>query len=237
MPVYDEELTIRTYGHLLTIRPQELKCVLDLAAAKGSPILELACGAGRILMELSRRNYEVYGLDISMPMLKLAKQEIEKLGAEAIGKIHLVRGNMTQFAFARKFPLIIVPYHSFWYNLRPDGAEKCLGLISDHLEEGSKFFIDRPLPGASCEIYCREAGSPKWWYEMARKYNFRCRFIHYNHPLDPEMMNGICHDIYPGNHCNGIEKHESRFFYHELDPDLEIYKLSYYAGAVIGERA
>lgn len=115
-------------GHLTDdLKPEEKRrgeflFFIDQAQKHGGGVLELASGAGRVLMPLAEAGIEVWGLEASVPMLDLARQAIAKnLSSEAQSRIHLVHGDMRRIQRAlelkdQKFPLVIIPYCSFWWN-------------------------------------------------------------------------------------------------------------------------
>jgi len=66
------------YGdHDLTL---DIGFYLDYARNCGSPILELACGTGRVLVPLVEADCEVHGVDISENMLAVCRRKVEKKG-------------------------------------------------------------------------------------------------------------------------------------------------------------
>src|SRR3954469_20597150 len=72
----------------------------DLARQTGGPILELACGTGRLTIPLARDGHEVVGLDASRAMLRTtqAKAEAEDLG------VTVVQGDMRAFDLGAALP-------------------------------------------------------------------------------------------------------------------------------------
>lgn len=165
-----------------------MKCLLDLAAKHNGPILELACGGGRATKELAKRGYEIYGLDASEPMLKLATEEIRKLSVGE-GKVHLIRGDMTNFEIKRKFSFVFIAFISFWYNLGESDAEKCLREIVRHMKKGGEVFIDSPTnrypyPNSTNEFFKtiddRFREQMEWWNEQAKKYGLSLRCVIYD---------------------------------------------------------
>src|SRR5215210_8633506 len=58
----------------------DLPLYLDLAAAEGGRVLEVACGSGRVLVPLARAGHDVVGLDASPHMLALARGKLEAAG-------------------------------------------------------------------------------------------------------------------------------------------------------------
>ena len=47
-------------------------------------ILELACGTGNITIPLTKKNYDIAGIDISDEMLSVAREKAEKEGVELV---------------------------------------------------------------------------------------------------------------------------------------------------------
>jgi SAM-dependent methyltransferase len=55
---------------------QDVPIYLDLAAKHGSPILEVGCGAGRVIGRLAKAGHEVHGIDSHRPSLELARERL-----------------------------------------------------------------------------------------------------------------------------------------------------------------
>ena len=151
MPVYDEKRAKFLDGYLgehedpltgFSRHTDEFTFIADYAKCTGGPILELACGAGRIMRALARLGYEVYGIDASRPMLNRGMQAKQELPKEVQDRIHFIQSDMRSFKLKTVFPFIIIPFNSFWYNLNERGAVDCLQSIMSHLAYGGFFFID-----------------------------------------------------------------------------------------------
>jgi ubiquinone/menaquinone biosynthesis C-methylase UbiE len=67
------------------------------------PILELACGSGRVAIPLAEAGYEVHGLDASSAMLSIAEAKRRDLPNIAASRLFLTEGDMREFAFAIQF--------------------------------------------------------------------------------------------------------------------------------------
>jgi ubiquinone/menaquinone biosynthesis C-methylase UbiE len=50
---------------------EDVEFYVDMAKAKGGPVLELACGTGRILLPIAREGISSHGVDNSLPMLSV----------------------------------------------------------------------------------------------------------------------------------------------------------------------
>ena len=81
----------------------------DLGAG---PILDLACGSGRLLAPLLRDGHTVVGLDLSRPMLARAAWRLGRLSLSRRRRALLVRGDLRTLGFAGRFGLAICAVHS-----------------------------------------------------------------------------------------------------------------------------
>src|SRR5579862_2066086 len=88
----------------------DLPFYLDLAKASGGPVLEIACGSGRVLLPIARERIQIDGVDNSLPMLRVLKAHIAKEPAQIRRRITLHEGDMRDFSLGKKFPLIIIPF-------------------------------------------------------------------------------------------------------------------------------
>lgn len=105
------------------------------ARATGGPILEIACGTGRVSVPLARAGFDVTGLDLSPHMLAIARA---KPGAD---RVRWVRGNMRRFSLGRRFRLILVPFRSFQRLLTVEAQRECLECIRRHLRPGGTLVL------------------------------------------------------------------------------------------------
>lgn len=108
----------------------------SLAAHQGGPILEFACGTGRVAIPLAQDGLEVLGVDRSRPMLEVAESKRRLVAPEVAGRIELVEGDMRDVALARTFPLAIIAFRSFAHLLTVDDQRRCLRNVHRHLDPG-----------------------------------------------------------------------------------------------------
>jgi SAM-dependent methyltransferase len=83
------------------------------ARSAGSPVLELGCGTGRILIPTAEAGVEVVGLDASPDMLAIARNKLERLPAHVHKRVQLREGDMRDFALHSRFLLVTIPYRTF----------------------------------------------------------------------------------------------------------------------------
>ncbi len=113
-----------------------------LADDAGSPILELACGTGRVLMHLARGGHTVTGLDISRPMLAIARSRLSAEAPEVQARVTIVEQDMRHFRLQGRFRLAILAINSFMHLMTKRDQERCLRCIRRHLEPGGLLVID-----------------------------------------------------------------------------------------------
>ena len=102
-------------------------------------VLEIACGTGRIYLELLKEGVDIYGIDLSKDMLKVLKEKAKNI----IGLRPKVRkADMRNFKFDYKFSLILVPFGSFLFNLTSKEQIKTLISIKRHLIPGGRLILD-----------------------------------------------------------------------------------------------
>lgn len=105
------------------------------AEKAGSPVLELACGTGRILIPVAEKDIKITGLDLSPSMMGVAKKKISKLSPEIQKNITLIEGDMRNFSIDEKYNLIMIPYRAFLHLLTVEDQKKCLATVYRHLSK------------------------------------------------------------------------------------------------------
>jgi SAM-dependent methyltransferase len=115
---------------------------LELARLHGDPVLELACGTGRVTLPLARAGFSVTGLDAAPTMLEVARAR----AAEAALDITWVEGDMRDFDLGTRFRLILCPANAFLHLLTRADIEACLAAVRRHLAPGGRFALDIFIP-------------------------------------------------------------------------------------------
>jgi len=108
------------------------------AAQSGGPVLELACGSGRLTLPIAEQGTEIAGLDASEPMLALAREK----AAHANLQVDWHLGNMAEFDLQRRFSLIFVPNNSIAHLLTWQDFGLCLACVRQHLTADGRFMLD-----------------------------------------------------------------------------------------------
>ncbi len=114
---------------------------LELAKRFQSPILELACGTGRITLLLAQAGYEITGIELSPEMLDVAQDKLRELPEDVQSRVSLNHGDMTSFQLDKKFAMVIIPW-SFKFLLTTDDQLACLRQVRKHLADDGVFILD-----------------------------------------------------------------------------------------------
>lgn len=118
---------------------------LEYAGDYGSPILELGCGTGRVVIPLVEAGFEVYGVDISENMLEICREAVLEYGRE--GHVHLIRADMAVFDLPRKdFGVVFIALRSFMHLLTKGEQLACLEQVYQHLRPDGCLIIDVIAP-------------------------------------------------------------------------------------------
>lgn len=121
---------------------QDIPLLVEEAKKTGGPILELACGTGRVTLPLAREGFEIWGIDNSLKMLQILDRKLENEPTEVAKKIHVSAHSMQNFDIDQKFKLIIIPFNSFLLMTDRNDMDKCLVTCREHLEDDGILLID-----------------------------------------------------------------------------------------------
>lgn len=123
---------------------------LELANQWGTPILELGCGTGRVLIPLAQAGYTMYGVDNDPEMLACLHQNLNAAALPA-DQVFIVEADMTSLALAKTFPLVILPCNTF-STLTPTARQATLTSVYALLDQGGRFAISMPNPVMLLEL-------------------------------------------------------------------------------------
>lgn len=113
-------------------------------------VLELACGSGRIGLELLRGpgDFQLAGLDISPEMLEAYRRKVEREEEAVRQRVTLYMGDMSDYSLPGKgeFELIFLPFNSLTHLYELEQQLAAFRNTYDHLMPGGRFVVDIFLP-------------------------------------------------------------------------------------------
>jgi ubiquinone/menaquinone biosynthesis C-methylase UbiE len=115
---------------------------VEEARKSGGPVLELACGTGRVTVPVAQAGIDIVGVDLSEDMLSIAREKIATLDEDARKRIKLVYGDMRSFYVDGRFTLAMIPYRSFCHLLTPEDQRRALERIHGFLEDEGRLIIN-----------------------------------------------------------------------------------------------
>jgi len=115
----------------------DLEFYLREARNARGPVLEVACGNGRILLKLLQEGIDISGIDLSADMLAGLRKKAAALGL----KPDVAQADMRGFHLDRRFRLIITPYRSFMHLKSDADRRKALNGFMEHLEPGGRLIL------------------------------------------------------------------------------------------------
>lgn len=124
--------------HSGTASPDDLPFYLAEARKAGDPVLELACGTGRLTIPLAKKGVDIVGVDVAGPMLDRARA---KAAAEGVG-VRFVRADVRKLALKRKFRLIFIAFNSMQHLHDRVSLERFLSGVRGHLAPGGRFILN-----------------------------------------------------------------------------------------------
>lgn len=146
LDVFDENLEKYAdplkYDELYDNYKEDLDFIQKSAGMRTQPIIELACGTGRLTIPMAEKGYTMYGVDLHQGMLNLAIQKAKTSDVH----IHFSKQDCTQLDLPIKSPLIFMVGNSFQHFLTNQSQSALLKSVGSHLLPNGEFIFDTRNP-------------------------------------------------------------------------------------------
>lgn len=109
---------------------------VQLIRERGSRVLELGCGTGRVTLALSEAGLLATGLDLSTGMLSQAFAKLARCSLETQARVRFVEADMADFRLDQSFDAVLIPARAFAFLLTVDLQRACLARVFEHLRPG-----------------------------------------------------------------------------------------------------
>jgi len=127
---------------------------LEVANTAGGPVLEVACGTGRILLRLLHAGVDVDGVDAYPAMLDQLREKARSRGLEPC----VFQGDMRDFTMPRRYQRVICAFNAFAHCETIDDQLRALRCIREHLEPGGVLVLHMSYP--SLALWTDPNGEP-----------------------------------------------------------------------------
>ncbi len=115
---------------------------LAQAREAGGPVLELACGTGRIAIPLAQAGFRVTGIDVAEGMLARAREKAAEQGVD----VTWAHGDIRDFDLGQRFGLIIFPANALCHLLTLADFEAVMACVVRHLADDGRFILSVFVP-------------------------------------------------------------------------------------------
>jgi SAM-dependent methyltransferase len=112
------------------------------AQQTGGPLLDLACGTGRMSIHMARLGYEVTGVDLIPEMIAHG----EKKAATAGVSIEFVVADARDFHLGRQYPFIFMLMNAFQFLHTRADFEAMFACVREHLQLDGYFLFETRNP-------------------------------------------------------------------------------------------
>jgi SAM-dependent methyltransferase len=137
------ELIADLYDYVAPYRARpDIDFYVEAARETGGPVLEVACGTGRILLPTARAGVDIVGLDLSPDMLRVCHQRLEGESQAVQSNVQLVHADMRDFTLSKTFKLATIPFRPFQHLMTVDDQFACLDCIRRHLVDDGLLIFD-----------------------------------------------------------------------------------------------
>ena len=117
---------------------EDVEFYVEEALASGGPVVELACGTGRISVPVAKAGIRVIGVDASQRMLAVAREYAAAEGVE----LELQLGDMREPPVEERVPLVIIPFRSLLHMTTESDRLRALRAARELLVPGGRLVFD-----------------------------------------------------------------------------------------------
>ena len=119
---------------------------VEEARTSGGPVVELACGTGRISVPIAKAGISLIGVDASAGMLEIAREYGDTEGVRELLDLRL--GDMRDPPVTERVPLVLIPFRSLLHMTTEADRLRALGAARELLVEGGRLVFDVFAPSS-----------------------------------------------------------------------------------------
>lgn len=121
---------------------RDIPFLLELLGECRGPVLECACGTGRVLIPIAERGFEVFGIDSNEHMLGILREKVSGLPEETRKRIAFTKADIRDFRLGRKFNACLIAFNSLFHLQTDSDVRRFFRSVNRNMEKGGTFIID-----------------------------------------------------------------------------------------------
>ena len=119
---------------------EDVEFYVEEARASGGPIVELACGTGRISVPVAKAGIQVIGVDGSAAMLEVAREYADAEGVSEL--LDLRHGDFREPPVSERVPLVLIPFRSLLHMTTETDRLRALAAARELLRPAGRLVFD-----------------------------------------------------------------------------------------------
>ncbi|MCP4439247.1 MAG: class I SAM-dependent methyltransferase [Aureispira sp.] len=169
-----------------------------ILACKGR-VLEVGVGTGRFFIEALQKGADIYGIDISAPMLTRLKDKIPQAEWDRVEE-----QSVTAMQLNGQFDLIVAPFRVFSHLITIEEQLAALESIHQHLKPGGQLIFDLFVPNM---VLCAQGKEPHIDFDGEYAPNKKLQRITSFRPNPIEQINHVQMEFIWEDENNETQKH------------------------------
>jgi len=143
-PVESHQVSAKYYDQAYAAKQDlvDIPFYVGLAREAGGPVLELACGSGRVLLPTAREGVDIHGVDNSAAMLARLKANLEREPREVRKRVSISAGDIRTYRSQRRYRLVTIPFRPMQHMHTLNDQIAALQTAAFHLEEHGTLAFD-----------------------------------------------------------------------------------------------
>lgn len=162
LDIYEGEFS-RFYDSLVSNDNYDFDFINEILNDTRKPILELACGSGRVLIPLLEKGYNISGVDLSNDMLEILKRKCKKRNFD----IDLFVDDMCSFHTSSRYAYVILSHISICLLEPKQQRDLFINLSRNVLEDDGKFIFN--FTEYSSKLYKSGELKPRYYFNTKNK--------------------------------------------------------------------
>jgi SAM-dependent methyltransferase len=139
---YEEFRDPVTYDLECDAFDEDIPTIEQWARSLGGPLLDLACGTGRMALHMAAQGYQVTGVDLIPEMIAHAR----KKAAQRNLSVEWVVSDARDFHLHKQFPFVYMLMNAFQFLLTRQDYEAMFACVREHLEPKGCFLFETRTP-------------------------------------------------------------------------------------------